>query len=178
MADIATIWSPSLGIGDWYLQLAADGTITDDAGQSIIDDTGSSLHDGLFSGVSDLQAGDDLFTAVLISLFTDAQADSDDIIPDGSNDPRGWWGDLGEDVGIGSKIWLLSRSKQTEEVRVKAETYLAAALQWLVDDQIAASISVAASWDRPGFLAATINITRNNGTVQSVRADWAWKDAR
>ncbi|MGY2732397.1 phage GP46 family protein [Sphingomonas sp. UYP23] len=178
MADIATIWSPSLGIGDWYLQLAEDGTITDDNGLPLIDGAGLSLHDGLFSGVNDLEAGDDLFTAVLISLFTDAQADIDDVISDGSNDPRGWWGDLGEDVRIGSKIWLLSRSKQTEEVRVKAETYLAAALQWLVDDQVAASISVTATWERPSFLGAVINITRNSGTVQAVRADWAWKDAR
>jgi phage gp46-like protein len=111
-------------------------------------------------------------------LFTDAQADSD-ILAQVAPPTARIVAAVGDDVvGIGSKIWLLSRSKQTEEVRVKAETYLAAALQWLVDDQIAASISVAASWDRPGFLAATINITRNNGTVQSVRADWAWKDAR
>ena len=40
-----------------------------------------------------LQSGGDLTTAVLISLFTDRQARSDDVIPDGTTDQRGWWAD-------------------------------------------------------------------------------------
>ncbi|WP_235210433.1 phage GP46 family protein [Caballeronia sordidicola] len=30
---------------------------------------------------------------MLNSLFTDRQARADDVIPDGSDDPRGWWRD-------------------------------------------------------------------------------------
>jgi len=37
-----------------------------------------------------LQIGNDLTTAMLISLFTDRQARDENVIPDGSDDPRGW----------------------------------------------------------------------------------------
>ena len=45
----------------------------------------------------DLQGDDGLFTAVIISLFTDRRANADDPLPDericALPDPRGWWGD-------------------------------------------------------------------------------------
>lgn len=176
MADISTVWSPSLGIGDWYLQLSADGMIVDETGASILDSDDAAINDGLFSGASDLLVGNDLGTAVLISLFTDAQAGPDDIIPDGSDDPRGWWGDLGEDRPIGSKLWLLSRSKQTSTVLALAKLYIEQALEWMIDDGIAASIDVAAEWSRPGFLGALVTIHRASGSAAAVRFDWAWKE--
>ncbi|WP_249516619.1 phage GP46 family protein, partial [Escherichia coli] len=40
-----------------------------------------------------LSRDEGLVTQVLICLFTDARADDDDVIPDGSGDPRGWPGD-------------------------------------------------------------------------------------
>lgn len=176
MADIATIWSPSLGIGDWYVQVAVDGTLTDENGLAIVDDSGLSIRDGLFDGATDLQVGDDLFTAVLISLFTDAEAGDDDTIPDGTSDPRGWWGDVGEDRPIGSKLWLLSRSKQTVEVLAKAKLYIEDALRWLVDDGVAASVTVTTEWTQRGMLGAMIAIDRASGTNVSLRFDWAWKE--
>lgn len=178
MADISTIWSPSLGAGDWYVQVADDGTLTDETGAPIIDGTGFAIEDGFFDGVTDLQAGDDLFTAVLISLFTDATASDDDVIPDGSNDPRGWWGDIGETVGIGSKLWLRDRSKQTALTLELVRNDIVEALQWLIDDQVAASVTVTAEWSRPGFLGSLIIITRTDGSLASMQFDWAWKEQR
>ena len=57
----------------------------------------------------DLATGDDLETAVLISLFTDARALPDDEIDDPS-DPRGCWIDAFEGR-LGSRLWELRRQK-------------------------------------------------------------------
>ncbi len=46
----------------------------------------------------DLAVDEGLRTAVIISLLTDRLADADAVIPDGTRDRRGWWGDLVLDV--------------------------------------------------------------------------------
>lgn len=145
MSDISTIWQPAEGRGDWVL-----------AGP-------------------DLAAGQDLATAVLISLFTDRRADGDDTIPDRSGDPRGWWGDLGRARPLGSKLWLLEREKQTEQVRLRAQDYAQEALDWLVEDGVAQSVTVAASWVRAGFLGLRVLIVEPEGREQAFNYQWAWK---
>lgn len=73
----------------------------------------------------DLVAENTLRTAVILSLFLDRRADDDDVLPNGSNDRRGWWADtvapmteygigggLASGDRIGSRLWLLSREKQ------------------------------------------------------------------
>ncbi len=80
-----------------------------------------------------------LDTAIIISLFTDARASADDVLPGGpGSDPRGFWADsvapvVAGDV-TGSKLWLLERSKRTPAVILDVQNYSAEALQWLVDD--------------------------------------------
>jgi len=68
---------------------------------------------GWVSETGDLTSGDDLDTAVFISLFTDQQARADDTY-DG-DDRRGWWGDLGEDYCIGSRLWLIYRQRLSRD---------------------------------------------------------------
>ncbi|MDE9430177.1 phage GP46 family protein [Xenorhabdus bovienii] len=51
----------------------------------------TNIHADWIVGCGDLVTGDDLQTAIIISLFTDRQARSDDDF-DGV-DRRGWWGD-------------------------------------------------------------------------------------
>lgn len=144
MPDISTFWNPAAARGDWQL-----------AGP-------------------DLAKGTDLETAVIISLFTDARADPDDVIPDGTGNPRGWWGDTGRPRRIGSKLWLLSRAKETEETRLRAQDYCEAALAWLTEDGVAASVDVVAAWQaQPGRLGVTVTITEPNGDVSNYQ--WAWK---
>ena len=79
----------------------------------------------------DLAADNGLKTAVLISLFTDRLAAADDEIPDGTEDRRGWWGDMPADGSapsgappdpIGSRLWLLARAKQSAETLNRAST--------------------------------------------------------
>lgn len=146
MADITAVWDPLNARGDWSM-----------------------------SG-PDLLAGSDLATAVLVSLFTDRRADADDVIPDGSGNPRGWWGDAYRASPLGSKMWLLARAKQTEDTRLSAQDYCQDALQWLIDGGIASGVSVTTSWQAPGFLAAQIVITQPTGAEPvTLNYQWAWK---
>lgn len=145
MSDITTVWDPATGRGDYQLSGA------------------------------DLLSGDDLQTAVLISLFTDRQSAPDDIIPDGTQDPRGWWGDQGEQYPIGSRLWLLDRAKQETEVLNLAQDYITEALQWLIDDGVAARIAVHCEWTGLSVLGAQIEIYRQDGSRVALNYAWAWK---
>lgn len=88
----------------------------------------------------DLVREEGLETAVLMSLFTDKRASESDNLPDpGSTDRRGWWGDQVSEIPgdeIGSKLWLLKRSKTTQDTLVKAKVYTKEALQHFIDDGV------------------------------------------
>ena len=106
-----------------------------------------------------LETGKDLQTAILISLFSDRMARPDDSIPDGT-DPRGWWGD----ENIGSRLWLLSRAKQTQDTLQRAYDYIVESLQWMLDDGVVARFDVMCEWTRPSFLGAQIIAYKQDGT--------------
>lgn len=135
---------------------------------------------------TDLASDGGLTTAVIISLFTDRLAAIDDDIPDkppsGAGDRRGWWGDrpIGGDAPggkpdfIGSRLWLLAREKQTEATRQKAIGYCREALQWMIDDGIAARLDVVGQWQGLGFLALQITLyDRNGAVVHTFDAQWS-----
>ena len=93
---------------------------------------------------ADLTKGDDLSTAVFISLFTWARAKPDDDIPADSQ-KFGWWGDkLAEDPNqrMGSRLWLLKRKKLTQETINLAVDYIKEALDWMVKDGVVGKIEV------------------------------------
>lgn len=144
MSDITTFWDVTNIRGDWQLAGAA------------------------------LASGDDLTTAVLISLFTDRRARDDDTLPDGSSDRRGWWGDLGQDVPIGSRLWLLCRAKLTPATARSAKDYINEALRWLLDDDVAAVVDVSTSLVMPSRLYVTVDILRRNGSRHALNFNWAW----
>jgi phage gp46-like protein len=97
-----------------------------------------------------------LATAVIVALGTDRLASPDDILPDpDSTDRAGWWGDLDAEElfdgwPIGSRLWLLKRSKIVgpEDPHgatiVRVEDYIRAAIQPFVDMRIASSFDVEA----------------------------------
>lgn len=144
MSDTTIIWQPSLGHGDWNL----DGAL--------------------------LQTGNDLETAILISLFTDREANPDDVIPDGTNDPRGWWGDAGT-YPIGSRLWLLDREKQTQATLGHAQDYVAEALQWLIDDKVVARFDILAEWTKAGELGIQIVAYMQDGSTKAMNYTWVWR---
>jgi phage gp46-like protein len=159
MADVRTAWAPETAplYGDWLVEPPG------------------------------LAADHDLETAVLLSLFTDASARVDDELPDLTDDRRGWWGNwqAPEGLELGSRLWLLTREKSTDDTRQRAEEYAAEALAWLLDDdpiwgRVAATVDVAAEYLEvgdvpPATLALRVRITRADGTVYDRRYAWAWE---
>jgi phage gp46-like protein len=122
-----------------------------------------------------LANGNDLQTAILISLFTDREASPDDVIPDGTNDRRGWIGDEGEEYKIGSRIWLLSRAKQTTETLNRAFDYIAEGLQWLLDDDVVAKFDITVEWTRAGMLGSKVVAYQKDGSTMALNFSWVWK---
>jgi phage gp46-like protein len=143
MTDITTIWNGEQSVGDWQ------------------------------TGQGDLLSGNDLETAILISLFTDRLARTDDKY-DGE-DRRGWWGDTGADYPIGSRLWLIKRQKLTAAIAGKAEDYATEALQWLIDDGVVASITVTTQIIYPSRLYMQIVFFKPDGTSPTFKYSWAWE---
>jgi phage gp46-like protein len=146
MTDIRHVWDLTLLMGDWLIE------------------------------PPDLAHDHDLETAVIISLFTDALADVDDVPPNA--DRRGWWGDTGKDPPdpIGSKLWLLAREKATNDTRLRAEDYARDALAWMLEDGAADRVDVAATWGELGRLDVQVDIWRDGARVLSRRFGRYWAD--
>lgn len=125
-----------------------------------------------------------LETAVIISLFTDRRAKEDDILPDiNSDDRKGWWGDLLapeiEGDEIGSRLWLLQRSKTTNQVINKAKTYIEEALQWMIDDRVVKNIEVEVEREKilaNDRLEFKVKIFRTDGTEEVLDFDNHWME--
>lgn len=103
-----------------------------------------------------------LVRAVIISLFTWRRANPDDPLP--GIDRFGWWGDNFADASndrIGSRLWLLSREKMTQTTVTRAQEYAEEALQWLVDDGVAARVVVEAERQGTDRIALACRIYRN-----------------
>lgn len=103
----------------------------------------------------DLATEGGLHTTVIVSLFTDRRAESDDENPDGSGDRRGWWAN----PTLGSRLWLLARAKEMPDTLARARTYAIEALQWLIDDGVATAVDVTAEWAGRGVLGLRVVIT-------------------
>lgn len=123
----------------------------------------------------DLAKNTDLQTAILISVFTDRLAHPDDKIPDGTNDPRGWIGDDPQGPAIGSRFWLLDRSKRTPQVLVAAQGYLDECLQWLLDDQVVQKFVNTVEFTRPNMLGIEVIAYRQNGQqLPAMKFSYVW----
>lgn len=144
MSDIATIQLDASGRFDWLLD-----------GPSLAQDDG-------------------LVTAVIHSLFCDARALDDDELPPGETDRRGWPGDalvLPQGDHYGSRLWLLRRSKQTQQTLNRAREYALEALRWMREDGVADRIEVEALIVRSGVLG--LNVTIYAPTQRELRLQFA-----
>ena len=126
----------------------------------------------------DLQTGQDLETACLVSLFTDKLATPDFVPTDGTSDRRGWWADPYIDQPRASNLWQLERAKKTRATLGLARRYAEEALQWLVDDGIAKEIVVNTGWlgaATSTLLGIGIAIVKPDGSVSRFTFGWAWQ---
>jgi phage gp46-like protein len=131
---------------------------------------------------NDLVTHGGLETMVIISMFSDKRAPDGAALPDPLNtDRRGWWGDETaekENDEIGSLLWLLDRSKTTEQNLLAAKTYVEEALQWMIDEGIAAKINVMT--ERGGVigndrLEIKVEIIRRDGEKVAMEFKEAWE---
>ena len=138
----------------------------DHRGDFLLDDTGA-----------DLSSDKGLETAVIVSLFTDRIADGEELPPN-EKTKRGWWGDSIADVPgdrIGSKLWLLGREKELQEVAVRARQYAQEALEWLIDTKIASKVEVNSELLGNGILGLQIRISRQGKTeLTEYRYNYNW----
>jgi len=119
-----------------------------------------------------------LATAVIVALGTDGVADVDDPLPIiGSDDRRGWWGDLDAELlwdgwPIGSRLWLLERGKiadansQFGSTVTRAQLYAAEAVNPFIDKGICSDIDVLA-W-RGGRERIDVRVTMYRGPKQDI----------
>ena len=113
-------------------------------------------------------------------MFIDRRADSSDPLDD-PKDLRGWWGDrLDADTNgdqIGSRLWLLDRSKTTQETINNCKIYAEEALQWMLVDGVCADINVTV--ERYGIagndrLALKVEILKKDGNTEVIKYNDVW----
>jgi len=146
---------------------------------ALVFDPATFKSDIVLSG-SDALIDNGLQTAVMLSLFTHARANQDDVLPDGGDDRRGFWADAYselQDDNFGSRLWLLSREKQTADVLNRAREYAHESLQWLIDDGVAASVDVNATWVRTGVLSLKTTIRKPSGKNLTYQFEQLWRVA-
>lgn len=124
-----------------------------------------------------LAIGNDLETAVLLSLFTDRRADGDFVPPDGSDDRRGVWFEAfgtqaGDQKPWGSRLWQFARAVRTQATLNDIIDACREALQWLIDDGVATSIDVAGQFYGRSGVALGISVRQGNQPMN--RFSYVW----
>lgn len=130
----------------------------------------------------------ELASAILVALNTDALADASDALPDPrDSDRRGWWGDLDASKiwggwNIGSKLWLLTRAKIVDSgaregaTLVRVETYIRAALQPFIDRGIFSRLAITVTQLSEKRISATIIVYRGPKPAIQLQYQPLWQE--
>lgn len=124
-----------------------------------------------------LLTGQDLETALIISIFTHRRANDDDPLLPGES-RRGWWADTynpKRNDKIGSRLWLLRRAKMLDETLVRAREYVIEALRWLIEDSIAQSTDVSTSFIGANTIGIYVTIVKPTGR-ENFNFEYVWND--
>ena len=145
--------------------------------------------DWLLSPATGLDQTQELVTAVIVALGTNRLALPTDELPGLNNDTyrHGWWGDLNaaEIWGgwqIGSRFWLMRRSKITDSAYksgatiVNAQNYGMEALQPFIDNQICSSIDVQAFRVSSEQINVHCTLYRGPKSAIQLRFDGMWQE--
>lgn len=120
----------------------------------------------------DLETVDDLSTAILISLLTDARAAETQVaVPEYR---RGWIGNAVppiEGFELGGLLWLVDTAKATQGTMNIAASFARDALQHLIDQEIADDVQVQGSITGPGEGGLSVAITSPDGTIATQYID-------
>lgn len=124
----------------------------------------------------DLKAANGLENASLISLFSDKRVTFEEL-PPGEESRKGWWADLVSeplDDQIGSRLWTLARKpgKLINVSLIEMEAILLEAFDWMLEDGVAATITVNAEIIRPREIKGTVEILKPNGDNIPLKFIW------
>lgn len=133
---------------------------------------------GLLLTGNDLKEDAGLETAVILSLFSDKRLPDGQEPNDGTDDPRGWWGDIGDPDGVplGSHLWLLWREKMLPATVSKAIDFARDALRWMIDDGIARAVNVVG--ERMGLYQISLGVEIIRPTGEVLRYAYLWDGER
>lgn len=130
------------------------------------------LYDIEWDENGDLLTTNGLESALDISILGEARAnESEIIIP---QNRRGWWGSAILGYEQGSKLWLLSQARKTEENRILSEQYAYQALQWMLDDNIAKEITVNSEFTSEGILIKIKLVAQDNTVISRYYEMWKY----
>ena len=114
---------------------------------------------------NDIETDDGLETAVALSLFTDRIIEDEEERLEGVSGRGGFWGDQFLASPMGSRLWLLKRSKRTADVLPVAEQYAQEALAWITEEGIAERVEVSAEFDNRALL---LSVSIERGELSKV----------
>lgn len=141
MADAMLAWNPSIGYFDLVI---ANSTV---------------------------QSGDDLETAVILSLFTWKR--------DLTYGQFGWWGDTYSTTGLtGSRLPEMLRAYFNSEANIilRLNDIIAECLQWMIDTNVVASFDISSTFVTRTAISALITAHKPNGTTQTYNYAWSWNE--
>lgn len=109
-----------------------------------------------------------IVTAVLLSLFVDARADADEVPEHVSR--RGYWAD----PEWGSKLWLVFLRKADNAALRFAQQACERALDWMIEDGVAESVTVETWWleNRKGYLGILVTLKRPDEPAPMYIGPW------
>lgn len=138
---------------------------------------GNGTLDLSFDG-TDIKTTDDLETSILISILLIARANPDDQLPDFSQSRRGWFGDDFNEFQAdttGSKLWLLTRSKNTADLLPRLNQTFEDCLAWMVQDGVAQSVTASSSFFGGEVVSIEIIIVRPNVADRKYEFYYNWQ---
>ena len=116
---------------------------------------GRELRGDFVLGALDLETGDELRSAILVSLFTDPN----------------WWANAYEPDPWGCRLLELRWAKHSNDTLLRARDYCRQALAWLVEDDVASAVDVATAWQGSALLIGIV-VTQATGVS---RFSFVWE---
>lgn len=133
---------------------------------ALFQDKSTGLYDVEFAN-GDFVTVDSFDTSLTVSLMADARASSSQVPR--AELRRGWWGNQFNDdpsFEVGSKLWLLSQARKTQDTLNSAIDFAKNALQWVINDNHAKGINVTGKPTDTG-IQLTVVIDRGASTTET-----------
>lgn len=149
-----------MGVRSGDIKMFFDPILTGDYGDVGLD-TGDFIRD------------ETLETFVLVSLFTNARVEPEDSL---DGDPMGFWGEELLGYNLGSKLWLLGRSKLVNQTFRLAEQYAKESLQPGIDTGLIESIESRAFKSAQNRLQLEVDLFKPSKDIEKYAYELYWQN--